>query len=119
MTSPSSSSPILPREIEAIFERGELLAAIAQDHQSGDVLMLAWMNREALMLTLERSRVTYWSRSRGELWEKGLTSGHTQRLISLSYDCDGDAVLLHVEQVGAACHTGEKSCFHRRIDPQS
>ena len=116
MTSPSSSSPILPREIEAIFERGELLAAIAQDHQSGDVLMLAWMNREALMLTLERSRVTYWSRSRGELWEKGLTSGHTQRLISLSYDCDGDAVLLHVEQVGAACHTGYRSCFYRRVN---
>jgi phosphoribosyl-AMP cyclohydrolase len=112
----SSSSPVLPSEIEAILNRGDLIAAVAQDHQTKEVLMVAWMNREALNLTLATSRVTYWSRSRNELWEKGLTSGHTQRLISLSYDCDGDAVLLMVDQSGAACHTGERTCFHRGIE---
>jgi len=112
-----SSSPIeIPQEIEAVFLRGDLIAAIAQDSTSDEILMLAWMNREALVQTLRTSRVTYWSRSRNEIWEKGLTSGHTQRLISISYDCDGDAVLLKVEQNGAACHTGEKTCFHREIN---
>jgi len=112
-----SSSPIeIPQEIEAVFSRGDLIAAIAQDWQSDEILMLAWMNREALVQTLRTSRVTYWSRSRNEIWEKGLTSGHTQRLISLSYDCDGDAVLMKVDQTGAACHTGEKTCFHREIN---
>lgn len=115
-----SSSPIeIPQEIEAVFSRGDLIAAIAQDSTSDEILMLAWMNREALVQTLSTSRVTYWSRSRNEIWEKGLTSGHTQRLISFSYDCDGDAVLLKVEQTGAACHTGENSCFHREIDLHS
>ncbi len=112
----SSINQDIPGEIEAIFKGGELIAAIAQDHQSRQVLMVAWMNREALIATLQSSRVTYWSRSRNELWEKGLTSGHTQKLISLSYDCDGDAVLLQVEQKGAACHTGEESCFYRVIE---
>jgi phosphoribosyl-AMP cyclohydrolase len=112
-----SSSPIeIPQEIEAVFLRGDLIAAIAQDSTSDEILMLAWMNREALVQTLRTSRVTYWSRSRNEIWEKGLTSGHTQRLISISYDCDGDAVLLKVEQNGAACHTGENTCFHREIN---
>jgi len=115
-----SSSPIeIPQEIEAVFSRGDLIAAIAQDSTSDEVLMLAWMNREALVQTLSTFRVTYWSRSRNEIWEKGLTSGHIQRLISFSYDCDGDAVLLKVEQTGAACHTGEKTCFHREIDLDS
>lgn len=106
----------IPVEVNAIFERGELVAAIAQDHISQEVLMIAWMNREALEKTLATSRVTYWSRSRNELWEKGLTSGSTQRLISISYDCDGDALLLSVEQQGGACHTGERSCFFRNIE---
>ena len=105
----------IPAEINAHFEKGDLIAAIAQDSQSNEVLMVAWMNREALEKTIATSRVTYWSRSREELWEKGLTSGHTQKLISLSYDCDGDALLLKVEQTGAACHTGERSCFHREL----
>ena len=108
----------IPAEITEHFDRGELVAAIAQDHVSGDVLMVAWMNREALEQTLATGRVTYWSRSRHELWEKGLTSGHTQKLVSASYDCDGDAILLKVDQIGAACHTGERSCFHRNLDLQ-
>ena len=88
-----------------------LVAAIAQCAETGDVLMLAWMNAEALAITLETRRVTYYSRSRQELWEKGLTSGHTQHLVSASIDCDGDAILLTINQQGAACHTGERSCF--------
>jgi len=112
----NSINQVIPGEIEAIFKGGELIAAITQDHQSREILMLAWMNREALITTLQSSRVTYWSRSRNELWEKGLTSGNTQKLISLTYDCDGDAVLLQVEQTGAACHTGEISCFYRGIE---
>lgn len=91
-------------------ERG-LVPAVAQDAGTGEVLMLAWMTRESLGITLRTGRVTYWSRSRGELWEKGATSGHRQRLVEARADCDGDAVLLRVEQVGPACHTGARSCF--------
>lgn len=105
----------LPQEIAARFAAGELIAAIAQEASTGKVLMLAWMNEEALNKTLETKKVTYWSRSRSSLWTKGETSGHTQKLISLSYDCDGDALLLQVDQEGAACHTGEKTCFHREV----
>jgi phosphoribosyl-AMP cyclohydrolase len=105
----------IPGEITEHFDRGELVAAIAQDHVTHEVLMVAWMNREALERTLATRRVTYWSRSRNELWEKGLTSGHTQTLINVFYDCDGDAILLKVDQSGAACHTGERSCFHRDL----
>ncbi len=106
----------LPENIDSLLKSGvELIPAIAQDHLSGEVLMLAYMNRESLAITLESGRATYWSRSRKELWEKGATSGHTQRVISISVDCDGDALLLKVEQVGAACHTGEDSCFHREV----
>ena len=107
----------IPSEVESIFDRGELVAVIAQDLLSSEVLMLAWMNREALTITLETGRVTYWSRSRNELWEKGATSGHTQKLCAISYDCDGDALLIKVEQTGAACHTGSHSCFSRDISP--
>jgi phosphoribosyl-AMP cyclohydrolase len=98
------------------FEKsGGLVMAIAVDHASGDVLMTAWMNREAFQRTVETGEVVYWSRSRQKLWRKGETSGHVQRLRSLFVDCDGDAVLLRVEQVGgAACHTGRRSCFFRR-----
>lgn len=88
-----------------------LIPAVAQDADTGEVLMLAWMNEESLRLTLATGRATYWSRSRQELWEKGLTSGHTQQVVSVALDCDGDALLLRVHQSGAACHTGNRTCF--------
>lgn len=106
-----------PAEISARLAAGELIAAIAQEASTGEVLMLAWMNEAALTQTLETRAVTYWSRSRSSLWRKGETSGNTQELISISYDCDGDALLLQVHQQGAACHTGERSCFHRELKP--
>jgi phosphoribosyl-AMP cyclohydrolase len=106
----------LPIEIESLLKEGvDLIPAIAQDSVSGEVLMLAYMNRESLAITIETGRATYFSRSRNELWEKGATSGHTQKVISIAIDCDGDALLLKVEQIGAACHTGERTCFHREI----
>ena len=98
-------------EAQAKFDAAGLIPAIAQDAETGAVLMLAWMNAEALKLTLETGRVTYWSRSRQTLWVKGETSGHTQELVEARLDCDGDAVLLRVRQVGTACHTGAPSCF--------
>jgi phosphoribosyl-AMP cyclohydrolase len=88
-----------------------LVAAVAQDHGSGEVLMLAWMNAEAVEETLATGRVTYFSRSRQALWRKGETSGQVQHLIDLRLDCDGDAILAVVDQVGVACHTGRRSCF--------
>ncbi len=88
-----------------------LFAAVAQERGTGAVLMVAWMDDEALARTLETRQATYYSRSRGEYWVKGATSGHTQRVHSVRLDCDGDAVLIEVDQVGAACHTGEHSCF--------
>ncbi|MBN7797913.1 phosphoribosyl-AMP cyclohydrolase [Parahaliea mediterranea] len=92
-----------------------LVPAIAQDWRSGEVLMLAWMNREALELTLREGRAVYWSRSRGALWRKGESSGHVQHLKELRLDCDADTVLMKVEQVGdIACHTGRRSCFYQR-----
>jgi phosphoribosyl-AMP cyclohydrolase len=97
------------------FNADGLVAAIAQDHKTGEILMLAWMNAESLRLTLETGDITYWSRSRGELWRKGSTSGHTQKLIEAYIDCDGDALLFKVEQTGAACHTGNRSCFYRKL----
>ena len=94
-----------------------LVAAIAQDWQSGEVLMMAWMNREALANTISRGEAVYWSRSRQQLWHKGESSGHTQKIKGLRLDCDGDALLLAVEQTGAiACHTGRRSCFYRRLE---
>ena len=93
-----------------------LLPAIAQDWQTGEVLMLAWMNREALRLTLEQGRAVYWSRSRQKLWFKGEESGHGQQLHEIRVDCDADVVLLKVEQIGGiACHTGRRRCFFRRF----
>jgi phosphoribosyl-AMP cyclohydrolase len=91
-------------------DRG-LVAAVVQDHDTREVLMLGWMDDEAIRRTVEEGRVTYWSRSRQEYWRKGDTSGHKQHLRSLSLDCDGDALLLTVDQVGAACHTGSRTCF--------
>ena len=106
----------IPAEVAMQFAEGALVAAIAQDVTNGEVLMVAWMNEAALTKTLETGNVTYWSRSRNQLWTKGESSGHRQKLISMSYDCDGDALLLQVEQIGAACHTGERSCFIREIE---
>ena len=101
---------------DVVFNSEGLAPAIAQCASTGEVLMMAWMNRESLAITLETGRVTYFSRSRGELWEKGMTSGNKQRLVSASLDCDGDAILLRIEQQGAACHTGERSCFFRSFE---
>lgn len=95
------------------FNRDGLVAAVAQQHDTGEVLMLAWMNAEAVTETLATHRVCYWSRSRGALWRKGETSGQTQRLVELRVDCDGDALLLLVDQHGVACHTGRRSCFYQ------
>lgn len=106
----------LPDDVVARLKNSaDLIPTIAQDFKSGEVLMLAYMNAQSLAITIETGRATYWSRSRNELWEKGATSGHTQRVIAISLDCDGDALLLQVEQVGAACHTGKNSCFHNPI----
>lgn len=88
-----------------------LVAAVVQQHDSGEVLMLGWMDDEALRRTLTSGRVTFWSRSRGEYWRKGDTSGHVQLVRSVALDCDGDALLVRVDQVGAACHTGSRTCF--------
>jgi len=95
------------------FDADGLVAAVAQQHETGEVLMLAWMNRDAVAETLATGRVCYWSRSRGALWRKGEISGQTQRLMEMRVDCDGDALLLLVDQHGVACHTGRRSCFYR------
>lgn len=111
----------LPREaVEAAlaairFDANGLVPAIAQQHGSGEVLMMAWMNRDSVAETLRTGRVCYWSRSRGALWRKGETSGQEQHLIELRVDCDGDTLLLLVEQAGVACHTGRRSCFFRAL----
>ena len=104
------------RELRPKFDSAGLVAAIAQDAETGEVLMLAWMNAEALARTLETRRATYWSRSRGEIWVKGETSGHIQEVVEIRVDCDQDAVLLKVRQTGGACHTGRESCFYRIAD---
>lgn len=93
------------------FDSAGLVPAIAQDHVTGEVLMMAWMNRESLDQTIATGQATYFSRSRQELWTKGSTSGHTQHVRSLAVDCDGDALVLQVDQVGPACHSGLRSCF--------
>ena len=93
-----------------------LIPAIVQDVSSNEVLMLAYMNTESLALTLSSGKATYWSRSRNELWVKGATSGHFQEVHSVSLDCDGDALLLKVTQTGAACHTGDRTCFHTPLE---
>ncbi len=100
-------------ELRPKFDVDGLVAAIAQDADTGEVLMLAWMNAEALQLTIDTGRAVYWSRSRKALWRKGDTSGHEQHVDEICIDCDQDAVLLKVRQTGAACHTGRRSCFYR------
>ncbi len=98
------------------FDERGLVPVVAQDARTGEVLMLAWANAQALGLTLETGRAHYWSRSRGELWKKGETSGNMQQVADVRLDCDGDAVLYRVHQTGPACHTGERSCFFRAVD---
>ncbi len=97
------------------FDANGLIPAIAQDHATGEVLMLAWMSAESLTLTLQSGQVTYWSRSRQALWAKGETSGHVQRLVELRLDCDRDCLLLMVDQAGPACHTNRRSCFYTAL----
>ena len=114
MTGGEMTSP-LPDELESAlaFDDAGLVPAIAQQHDSGEVLIMAWMNRASIAETLATGRVCYWSRSRGRLWRKGETSGQAQQLVELSVDCDGDTLLLKVDQTGVACHTGRRSCFFR------
>lgn len=104
-------------ELRPKFDADGLIAAIAQDADTGDVLMLAWMNADALRETIDTGRAVYWSRSRKTLWRKGDTSGHEQHIVEIRIDCDQDAVLLKVRQTGAACHTGRRSCFYRIATP--
>lgn len=108
-----NAEPSLEPDIAARLKRDDagLVAAIVQQHDSGEVLMLGWMDDEALRRTLTEGRVTFWSRSRQEYWRKGDTSGHVQHVRSVAIDCDGDALLVRVDQVGAACHTGARTCF--------
>lgn len=100
------------------FDAQGLIPAIIQDSQTGRVLMLAWMDRTALEKTLETGKTHFWSRSRQKLWMKGETSGHTQAVKDVAFDCDGDTLLIQVEQVGAACHEGYRSCFFRSVQGQ-
>jgi phosphoribosyl-AMP cyclohydrolase len=102
--------------IDAIaFNADGLVPAIAQQHDSGEILMVAWMNADAVAETLDSGRICYWSRSRQELWRKGESSGQTQRLIEMRLDCDADTLLLLVDQTGVACHTGRRNCFFRAV----
>jgi phosphoribosyl-ATP pyrophosphohydrolase/phosphoribosyl-AMP cyclohydrolase len=114
------SSSIIPSFSNAIpvekirYDEKGLVPAIVQDYLDGTILMMAWMNLESLQKTLETGETWFWSRSRQEFWHKGATSGHTQKVQSIRYDCDSDAILVSVEQIGdIACHTGERSCFHQ------
>lgn len=100
------------------YNEAGLIPAIAQDATSGEVLMMAWMNAQSLMRTLETGQVTYWSRSRQEFWAKGATSGHVQTLVEMRVDCDRDCLVMQVDQVGAACHTGRRSCFYTQVTPE-
>ena len=113
----NNSSLALPEVIEQLaFSEQGLIPVITQDAETKTMLMFAWMNKKALQKTLATKRMTYWSRSRQELWVKGETSGHVQRVISMSFDCDGDAILCQVEQQGAPCHTGRESCFYLNVE---
>ncbi len=116
---------MLPAQIDQViaqlipklkFDANGLIPAIAQDHQDGTILMMAWMNAESVSLTLKTGEVHYWSRSRAELWHKGATSGHIQKVKQLFYDCDADTLLIKIEQIGnIACHTGARSCFFNEM----
>lgn len=110
MTAPAADALALVK-----FDDKGLVPAIAQQHDTGEVLMMAWMNADAVRATLESGEVHYWSRSRGTLWHKGGTSGQIQRLVDFRIDCDGDTLLVLVDQTGVACHTGRRSCFFRAV----
>ena len=112
----SGSAQDETRELRPKFNADGLIAAIAQDTGTGEVLLLAWMNADALAATIETGQATYWSRSRQALWVKGETSGHVQQVVDIRVDCDQDAVLLKVNQTGGACHTGRASCFYRIVE---
>ena len=113
---PAPSEATIAALLERIaFDERGLVPAIAQQHDSGEVLMMAWMNREAVAETLRTGRGCYWSRSRRALWRKGETSGQSQTLVEFRIDCDGDTVLLRVDQTGVACHTGRRSCFFTAV----
>src|SRR5436853_4371104 len=101
---------------EVRFDERGLVPAIVQAAATGEVLMLAYMSRESLVKTIETGETWFWSRSRGELWHKGATSGNTQRILEVRVDCDADALLLKVEPAGPACHTGERTCFYRSLE---
>jgi len=113
---PAGTEVALADILDAVrFDDRGLVPAVAQDHGTGTVLMLAWMDRVALERTLDEGRVWYYSRSRATYWRKGECSGHTQRLVALHFDCDGDTLLLQVEQTGPACHTNRRSCFYLTV----
>ena len=118
-TAATGSHRPLVEILEAVrWNADGLVPAIAQQHDSGEVLMMAWMNRESLQETLATQRVCYWSRSRGKLWRKGESSGQEQHLKQARLDCDGDTLLLSVDQTGPACHTGRRSCFYVALDAE-
>ena len=112
-----AAPPALDPQVADLLRRSDdgLVAAVVQQHDTGEVLMLAWMDDEALRRTLTTGRATYWSRSRGEYWVKGETSGHYQHVRSVRLDCDGDTLLVAVDQQGPACHTGDRTCFDRDV----
>ncbi|WP_177891258.1 phosphoribosyl-AMP cyclohydrolase [Vallicoccus soli] len=116
---PAPGQPALDPAVAARLKRTAdgLVAAVAQQHDTGEVLMVGWMDDEALRRTLTSGRATYWSRSRREYWRKGDTSGHVQRVVEVRLDCDGDALLVRVDQTGAACHTGDRTCFDADVLP--
>ena len=106
----------MTEDLEQYFAKGELIPAVVQEASTGQVLMLAYMNRESLKRTLESGYTWFWSRSRQELWNKGATSGHLQKVVAMYSDCDNDTLLVQVEQTGAACHTGHHSCFYTKME---
>ncbi|MBC8790348.1 MAG: phosphoribosyl-AMP cyclohydrolase [Tagaea sp. CACIAM 22H2] len=110
-----SAPDLAPILAEIAFDATGLVVAIAQQHDTGEILMVAYMNRAAVMETLTTGTVCYWSRSRMKLWRKGESSGQTQRLVEFRVDCDGDAILVRVDQTGVACHTGRRDCFFRVV----
>ncbi len=115
MVSPPSSKTVNAVIDMLVFNADGLVPVIAQQHDTGEILMMAWMNEDAVRETLDTNQVCYWSRSRGQLWRKGETSGQTQKLMDLRWDCDGDTLLALVDQVGVACHTGRRNCFFNAI----
>ncbi len=106
----------MTEDLEQYFAKGQLIPAVVQEASTGQVLMLAYMNKESLKRTLESGYTWFWSRSRQELWNKGATSGHLQKVVAMYSDCDNDTLLVQVEQTGAACHTGHHSCFYTKME---